>query len=87
MTIDESNEEIVLDALRRFMTDSDLTDQRISRLMGVEIESLRTWIAGTANPQKRSLNQIRSFLKWHGRKCLIASSGNAARLLNVAGAS
>ena len=30
------NETIVLDALRRFMMISDLSDQRISRLMGVE---------------------------------------------------
>ena len=71
MTRDESNETIVLDALRRFMINSDLSDQRISRLMGVEIETLRTWIAGTANPRKQSLNKIRSFLKWHGRKYVI----------------
>jgi hypothetical protein len=60
-TRDEFNETIVLDALRRFMLNSDLSDQRISRLMGVEIETLRTWVAGTANPQKKSLNKIRSF--------------------------
>jgi DNA-binding transcriptional regulator YiaG len=66
ITRDESNETIVLDALRRFMINSDLSDQRISRLMGAEIETLRTWIAGTANPRKHSLNKIRSFLKWHG---------------------
>jgi DNA-binding transcriptional regulator YiaG len=71
MTRDESNETIVLDALRRFMINSDLSDQRISRFMGVEIETLRTWIAGTANPRKQSLNKIRSFLKWHGRKYVI----------------
>jgi len=71
MTRDEANETIVLDALRRFMINSDLSDQRISRLMGVEIETLRTWIAGTANPRKRSLNKITSFLKWHGRKYAI----------------
>ena len=68
MTRDESNEMIVIDALRRFMINSDLSDQRISRLMGVEIETLRTWIAGTAIPRKQSLNKISSFLKWHGRK-------------------
>jgi DNA-binding transcriptional regulator YiaG len=71
MTRDESNETIVLDALRRFMINSDLSDQRISRLMGVEPETLRTWITGTANPRKQSLNKIRSFLKWHGRKYVI----------------
>ena len=71
MTRDEPNETIVLDALRRFMINSDLSDQRISRLMGVEIETLRTWIAGTANPRKQSLNKIRSFLKWHGQKYLM----------------
>ena len=71
MTRDESNETIVLDALRRFMINSDLSDQRISRLMGVEIETLRTWIAGTANPRKHSLNKIRSFLKWHGENTLL----------------
>jgi hypothetical protein len=36
--------------------------------MGIEIETLRALVAGTANPQKQSLNKIRSFLKWHGRK-------------------
>ena len=68
---DESNETIVLDALRRFMINSDLSDQRISRLMGVETETLRAWITGTANPRKQSLNKIHSFLKWHGRKYVI----------------
>jgi len=70
MTRDESNETIVLDALRRFMINSDLSDQRISRLMGVEIETLRAWMAGTANPRKQSLYKIRSFLTWHGRNLI-----------------
>ena len=70
ITRDESNETIVLDALRRFMINSDLSDQRISGLMGVEIETLRAWMAGTANPRKQSLNKISSFLKWHGQKIL-----------------
>jgi hypothetical protein len=46
-------------------------------LMGIEIETLRTLVAGTANPRKQSLDKIRSFLKWHGRKdntgCLITA--------------
>jgi hypothetical protein len=87
MRTDESNEVVVLEALRRFTANSDLSDQRISRLMGVEIETLRTWIAGTANPQKRSLNEIRSFLKWHGREYSIAANEGRARFLDVAGAS
>ena len=53
MTRDEFKEAIIPDTLRRFMLNSDLSDQRISRLMGVEIETLRTWVAGTANPQKK----------------------------------
>ena len=68
MTRDEFKEAIILDTLRRFMLNSDLSDRRISLLMGIEIETLRTLVAGTANPQKQSLNKIRSFLKWHGRK-------------------
>ena len=68
MTRDEFNEAIILDTLRRFMLNSDLSDRRISRLMGIEIETLRTLVAGTANPRKQSLNKIRSFLRWHGRK-------------------
>ena len=68
MTRGEFNEAIILDTLRRFMLNSDLSDRRISRLMGIEIETLRTLVAGTANPRKQSLNKIRSFLKWHGRK-------------------
>jgi DNA-binding transcriptional regulator YiaG len=72
MTSDEPNEMLLIDALRRFAANSDLSDQRISRLMGVEVETFRTWIAGTANPQKRSLNEIRSFLKWHARNYALA---------------
>jgi hypothetical protein len=64
---DESNQGI-LETLRHFMLNADLSDRRISRLMGIEIETLRTLVAGTTNPQKESLNKIRSFLKWHGRK-------------------
>jgi DNA-binding transcriptional regulator YiaG len=71
-TRDEFYETIVLDALRRFMLNSDLSDQRISRLMGVEIETLRTWVAGTANPQKKASTKSVPFLKWHGRKDLMA---------------
>ena len=72
MTRDEFSDAIVLDALRRFMLNSDLSDRRISRLMGVEIETLRTWASGKANPRKDSLMKIRSFLRWHGRKYVIA---------------
>jgi hypothetical protein len=61
MTRDEFNEEIILDTLRRFMLNSDLSDRRISRLMGIEIETLRTLVTGTANPRKQSLNKVRSF--------------------------
>jgi hypothetical protein len=68
MTRDEFKEAIILDTLRRFVLNSDLSDRRISLLMGIEIETLRALVAGTANPQKQSLNKIRSFLKWHGRK-------------------
>ena len=68
MTRDEVNEATILDTLRRFMLNSDLSDRRISSLMGIEIETLRTLVAGTTNPRKQSLNKIRSFLKSHGRK-------------------
>jgi DNA-binding transcriptional regulator YiaG len=71
MTGNQSSVAIALDALRGFMTHANLSDQRISRLMGVEIETLRTWVAGTANPQKNSLAKIRSFLEWHGPKHVI----------------
>ncbi len=87
MTGNDSIEVIVLDALRRFMINSDLSDQRISRLMGVEIETLRTWVTGTANPQRNSLNKICSFLEWHGRKYAISWNKNEAELLDIAGAS
>ena len=86
-TADQSNEAIVLDALRRFITNSDLSDQRISLLMGVEIETLRTWVTGTANPRKNSLNKIRSFLVWHGRKYVIPWDRSQANFLDIAGTS
>jgi hypothetical protein len=60
---DEFNEVILLETLRRFMLNADLSDRRISRLMGIEIETLRTLVAGTTNPRRESLNKIRSFLK------------------------
>ena len=78
MTGDESKEAIVIDALRCFMINSDLSEQRIARLMGVEIETLRTWVAGTANPRDESLNKIRSFLKWHGRKYVLTQPASLA---------
>ena len=53
MTRDEFSEAIVLDALRRFILNSDLSDQRISRLMGVEIETLRTWVDRNGKSTKR----------------------------------
>ena len=55
MTRDEVNEATILDTLRRFMLNSDLSDRRISSLMGIEIETLRTLVAGTTNPRKQSL--------------------------------
>ena len=73
-TLDQPSE-AVLDALRRYMTDSDLSDQRISLLMGVEIETLRRWVTGTANPRKNSLHKIHSFLQWHGRKARLPGTG------------
>jgi len=83
MTRDEFNEAIILDTLRRFMLNSDLSDRRISRLMGIEIETLRTLVAGTANPRKQSLNKIRSFLKWHGRTDL--KTGTTSQALQTNG--
>ena len=72
MTRDESNETIVIDALRRFMINSDLSDQRISRLMGVEIETLRTWIAGTANPRKQRRSEVLRYSR-HVSKILLTA--------------
>ena len=66
-TTTTKDESIILE-LRRFMLNADLTDRRISRLMGIEIETLKTLVAGTANPRKESLNKVHSFLKWHGGK-------------------
>ena len=63
-----TEDETIIPKLRRFMLNADLTDRRISRLMGIEIETLRTLVGGTANPRIESLNKVRSFLKWHGRK-------------------
>ena len=83
-TLDQPSEAIVLDALRRFMTDSDLSDQRISLLMGVEIETLRRWVTGTSNPRKNSLQKIHSFLQWHGRKNVMAWDRSEAEFLDVA---
>jgi hypothetical protein len=83
----EAIDAIALDALRRYMTNSDLSDQRISRLMGVEIETLRTWLAGKAIPQRNSVAKIRSFLEWHGRKCAVTLARNDANILDITGTS
>jgi DNA-binding transcriptional regulator YiaG len=66
---DFSTEHLVT-ALRNFVQESELSDNRISLMMGIAVESLRQWLAGSANPRRKSLQEIRAFLTKHGPEYL-----------------
>jgi DNA-binding transcriptional regulator YiaG len=66
----EFSTERLVAALRSFVQESELSDNRISLMMGIAVESLRQWLAGSANPRQKSLYEIRAFLSKHGPKYL-----------------
>jgi hypothetical protein len=62
--------ERLMEALRNFVQESALSDNRISLMMGIAVESLRQWLAGSTNPRQKSLHEIHEFLTKHGPKYL-----------------
>jgi DNA-binding transcriptional regulator YiaG len=54
-----------IEALRFFVTKSRLSDQRVSELMGVAVETLRHWLTGQSVPRRQSLSDIQYFLARH----------------------
>jgi hypothetical protein len=63
-------EERLLNALRNFVQESALSDNRISLMMGIAVESLRQWLAGATIPRQKSLREIHEFLSRHGPQYL-----------------
>ena len=62
--------ERLMEALRNFVQESALSDNRISLMMGIAVESLRQWLAGSTNPRQKSLHEIHEFLTKHGPEYL-----------------
>jgi hypothetical protein len=62
--------ERLMNALRDFVSESALSDNRISLMMGIAVESLRQWLAGSTNPRQKSLHEIHEFLTRHGPEYL-----------------
>jgi DNA-binding transcriptional regulator YiaG len=60
----------LIEALRLFVELSGLRSSRVAQLMGVGEANLAKWLAGTVQPTQKKLQQIESFLIWHGREYL-----------------
>jgi hypothetical protein len=65
---EESDEQVLLGDLIRFVEDSDQSIPRIAELMGVSGVALSMWIAGTARPTAIKLLEIKRFLESATRK-------------------
>ena len=65
---EESEEQVLLGDLIRFVEDSDQSIPRIAELMGVSGVALSMWIAGTARPTAIKLLEIKRFLESATRK-------------------
>jgi hypothetical protein len=71
-SVNEGNygEQPLITALRLFVKFSGLRVPRVAQLMGVGEATLSKWLAGTVRPTQKKLQQIESFLVWHGREYL-----------------
>lgn len=65
MACGELEDQELLAALGQFVAESDLSIPRIAQLMGVSVDTLRRWLAGTTKPRTAKLLEIKSFLRWH----------------------
>src|SRR5262249_22810232 len=59
----EPNEEALLERLRQFVEDSDLSFYRIASRIGTTGGTLSMWLAGKARPRAEELAAIEKFLK------------------------
>jgi DNA transposition AAA+ family ATPase len=53
----------LIDSLRRFVEDSDLSIYQIAALIGTSAAVLSMWLAGTARPHRTELTEIKRLLK------------------------
>ena len=59
----EPNEEALLERLRQFVENSDLSFYRIASRIGTSGGTLSMWLAGKARPHAEELAAIEKFLK------------------------
>ena len=60
---EESNEEALVERLRQFVENSDLSFYRIASRIGTSGGTLSMWLAGKARPHAEELVAIEKFLK------------------------
>ena len=60
---EESNEEALVERLRQFVENSDLSFYRIASRIGTSGGALSMWLAGKARPHAEELAAIEIFLK------------------------
>jgi hypothetical protein len=56
----------ILNAFRRFYSETSLSDYAIARMIGVDPVPIPSWIKGTHRPQLANLLKIERFLKKYG---------------------
>ena len=59
----ESNEEALVERLRQFVENSDLSFYKIASRIETSAGTLRMWLAGKARPRAEELAAIEKFLK------------------------
>jgi DNA transposition AAA+ family ATPase len=59
----DSNEEALVERLRQFVENSDLSFYRIASRIGTSGGTLSMWLAGKARPHAEELAAIEKFLK------------------------
>jgi hypothetical protein len=57
--LEESDEQVLLDEIIRFVENSDKSIPQLAELMGVSGVALSMWIAGTARPPASKLIEIK----------------------------
>ncbi len=60
------NAQDILDALRRYLSESEDDRREIATKIGVSWITLSAWLAGEAEPPKRILARVAGFLKRFG---------------------
>jgi hypothetical protein len=75
---EQQEDQALIAALRGFVEGSGLRIPRVAKLMGVGDATLQKWLAGTVRPTQKKLQEIESFLSWHGREYIANSFRNKA---------